>query len=226
MARASKGTSFEPTTIPKLEPEVSLKPLAHKVSSMHVSRVRLNQDHVALYKNNVGVYYGTKMSVKHTYPLENVIHIYHDEKGDTAALEDDCKNQFSIVHGNELERYTWEGRPILLHRNRAKVAHSRDEKKPSSKPTRPLTPPRFEKVVQVKRSWEKSGKPNEALRFSTPQKYCKNFDGTRDPYDHVAQLWQLLFVKGVSNMHMMVHAFGLTMEGQTLLWFQTLKSNV
>ena len=59
-----------------------------------------------------------------------------------------------------------------------------------------------------------------------PKKFCKKFDGTGDPYDHIAQYRQLLFAKGIMDVHTMVQAFGLTMEGQALGWFQTLKLSV
>ena len=49
------------------------------------------------------------------------------------ALEDDCKNQFRIVHKQELERYTWKGNPIELHTKVATIAHFRD-----TQPKRPL----------------------------------------------------------------------------------------
>ena len=51
----------------------------------------------------------------------------------------------------------------------------------------------------------------------------KKFDGTGDPYDHIAQYKQLIFAEGVSDMHTMVQGLGLTMEGRALAWFQTLK---
>ena len=72
----------------------------------------------------------------------------------------------------------------------------------------------------------KKGGEGKTLRPSTLQKFCKKFDGTGDPYDHVAQYRQLLFAEGINDVHTMVQAFGLTMEGRALAWFQTLKSSV
>lgn len=66
----------------------------------------------------------------------------------------------------------------------------------------------------------------KALRPSTLQKFYRKFDGTGDPYDHVAQYRQLLFAEGITDVHTKVQAFGLTMEGRALAWFQTLKPSV
>ena len=66
---------------------------------------------------------------------------------------------------------------------------------------------------RVERKRGKKGGEGKTLRPSTPQKFCKKFDGTGDPYDHVAQYRQLLFAKGITNVHTMVQAFGLTIEG-------------
>ena len=74
----------------------------------------------------MGVFYCTPMYSMHTYPLDNIIKVYHDEKGEPMALEDDCKNQFRIVHKWELERYTWKGNPIELHTKVATIAQFRD----------------------------------------------------------------------------------------------------
>lgn len=51
-------------------------------------------------------------------------------------------------------------------------------------------------------SWGKQVRPTSL------QKFCKIFNGTGDPYDHVAQYRQLLFAEGVTYVHTMVH--GLT----------------
>ena len=81
-------------------------------------------------------------------------------------------------------------------------------------------PPRAERT---------SGKKDEAvkaLRPSTLQKFCQKFDGTGDPYDHIAQYRQLLFAEVITDVHTKVQDFGLTMEGRALAWFQTLKPSV
>ena len=65
----------------------------------------------------------------------------------------------------------------------------------------------------AKRIRGRKGGEGKTLRPSTLQKFCKKFDGTRDPYDHVAQYRQLLFAEGIMDVHTMVQAFKLTMEG-------------
>lgn len=59
------------------------------------------------------------------------------------------------------------------------------------------------------------------MRISSLQKFCKNFDGSKDCYDHVAQHRHLVFAKGVENVHTVVQGFGLTMkmERKALAWF-------
>ena len=64
------------------------------------------------------------------------------------------------------------------------------------------------------------------MRPTSLQKFSKRFDGSGDPYDHVAQYRQLIFAEGVTDIHTMVQGFGLTMEGRALSWFQTLKPSV
>ena len=66
----------------------------------------------------------------------------------------------------------------------------------------------------------------KGIRPSTLQKFCKKFNGSGDPYDHIAQYRQLIFAEGITDVHTMVQAFGLTMEGRALAWFQTLKPSV
>ena len=80
--------------------------------------------------------------------------------------------------------------------------------------------------MRPERTRGKKNEANKALRPSTLQKFCKKFDGSGDPYDHIAQYRQLLFAEGISDVHTMVQAFGLTMEGRALAWFQTLKPSV
>ena len=81
-------------------------------------------------------------------------------------------------------------------------------------------------LVTLERTRERREEANKTIRQSALHKFCKTFDGTRDPYDHVAQYRQLLFAEGITDVHTMVQAFGLTMEEQALAWFQTLKSSV
>ena len=79
---------------------------------------------------------------------------------------------------------------------------------------------------RIERTRGKREEAVKALRPSTLQKFCRKFDGTGDPYDHVAQYRQLLFAEGIADVHTKVQAFGLTMEGRALAWFQTLKPSV
>ena len=64
------------------------------------------------------------------------------------------------------------------------------------------------------------------VRPTTLQKFCKKFNGSVDPYDHVAQYKQLLFAEVGTDVQTMKQVFGLTMEGRALWWFQTLKPSV
>ena len=81
-----------------------------------------------------------------------------------------------------------------------------EEPKGSTIPTKLLFP-------KAKRTRGRKGGEGKTLRPSTLPKFCKNFDGIKDPYDHVAQYQQLLFAKGITDVHTMVQDFGLTMEG-------------
>ena len=56
------------------------------------------------------------------------------------------------------------------------------------------------------------------------QKFCKAFDGSGDPYDHVARFQQILYAEGLEDVHTMVQGFGLTLEGQALRMFQSLSN--
>ena len=79
-----------------------------------------------------------------------------------------------------------------------------------------------EEVPRVRNdaSWDKKMRPTML------QKFCKKFDGSGDPYDHVAQFRQLIFAEGIMGVHTMVQGFGLTKMGKALKWFQTLKPDM
>ena len=64
------------------------------------------------------------------------------------------------------------------------------------------------------------------IRPTTLQKYCDKFDGTQDPHNHVSSFHQLIYAEGVTDMHTMVHGFGLTLSGTTQSWFLSLKADV
>ena len=80
----------------------------------------------------------------------------------------------------------------------------------------PLPPTR---EPRPKRTRGRRVEANKSIRPSTLQDFCKKFDGSGDPYDHIAQYRQLLFATGIINVHTMVQTFGLTIEGQALAWF-------
>ena len=93
--------------------------------------------------------------------------------------------------------------------------HSKEDLGPREKPKGSTIPAEFLFPIAQKTRGRKGGE-GKILRPSTLQKFCKKFDGTGDPYDHVAQYRQLLFAKGIMDNHTMVQAFGLTMEGREL----------
>lgn len=64
------------------------------------------------------------------------------------------------------------------------------------------------------------------VRPSTLQKLVKKYDGTGDPYDHIAAFRQVVHAEHVTDLHTHVEGFGLTMEGKALSWFQTLEPHV
>ena len=102
-ARRTQSAVFAPTAppLPKgyeatkgiyVEPEVSSKPTISNVSSVLVMQILIDQEHIVLYKNHVGVYYKTPASPTQFYPFENVINVYHNLQGHPIVLEDDHKN--------------------------------------------------------------------------------------------------------------------------------------
>lgn len=54
------------------------------------------------------------------------------------------------------------------------------------------------------------------IRPMTLQKFCKKFDRTGDPYEHVALFNQLIYMEGVTDKHTKVQRFGLTLSGSAL----------
>ena len=119
-------------------------------------------------------------------------------------------------------------RPIVSSRERSmplpptegaiSCMHSRDDLGPIEEPRRSTIPAAI-LFPKEKRTRGRKGGEGNTLRPYTLQKFCKNFNGIGDPYDHVAQYRQLLFAEGITDVHSMVQAFGLTMEGQALAWF-------
>ena len=61
------------------------------------------------------------------------------------------------------------------------------------------------------------------VRPSMLQKLVKKFDGSGDPYDHIATFRQVVRAEQVSDNHTQIEGFGLTLKGKALSWFQTLE---
>ena len=70
----------------------------------------------------------------------------------------------------------------------------------------------------------KSPSEPRKVRPSDFQKWVKRFNGTGDPYRHLASFQQMARAKKVHDLHTLVEGFGLTMEGRALTWFQTQKT--
>ena len=87
-------------------------------------------------------------------------------------------------------------------------------------------PPEIRKVMQLKTRGKNDEPVGRQIRLTVLQKFSKKFDGTGDPYEHVAQFNQLVYAEGVTDVHTKVQGFGLTLSGSALSWFQTLKPNV
>ena len=228
LARPTRSLEYLPSTPPMpmhystpMEPVVSSH--GHTISYVPVYRIMLDQSHVMLYRNDMGVYYRTNMSPTQFYPFENVINVHRNARGDPIKLEDDQKNSYTVVPGYELGTYTWESIPIDLHIVRATTEHFHGVSKrprPSmvtrerSMPLPPVEGATFrslpkESLIPIEepkgstipaefpfpRTRGKKRGEGKTLRPSTLQKFCKKFDGTGDPYDHVAQYRQLLLQK-------------------------------
>ena len=97
-------------------------------------------------------------------------------------------------------------------------AHSKEGLGPIEEPKGSTIPAEF-LFPRSERTRGRKGGESKTLRPSTLEKFCKKCDGTGDPYDHVAQYRQLLFAEDITDVHTMVQAFKLTMEGQALAWF-------
>ena len=63
------------------------------------------------------------------------------------------------------------------------------------------------------------------VRPSTLQKLVKKYDGTGDPYDHIATFCQDIRDEKVTDKHTQIEGFGLTLEGKALSWFQALEAS-
>lgn len=61
------------------------------------------------------------------------------------------------------------------------------------------------------------------VRPSQFQKWVRKYDGSGDPYDHLASFKHVLRAEQVTDFHTQYEGFGLMLEGKALSWFQTLE---
>lgn len=54
----------------------------------------------------------------------------------------------------------------------------------------------------------------------------KKYNGSGDPYDHIASFRQAVHAEHVTDTHTKIEGFGLTLETKALSWFQTLEPMV
>ena len=94
------------------EPEVSFAP---NVKCVQVVQVMVDQEHIILYRNHVGLFYCTPSYPTQFYPFENVINVYQNLHGNPILLEDNHKNQFAIVTRDEMNTYIGEGIHVQYH---------------------------------------------------------------------------------------------------------------
>ena len=75
-------------------------------------------------------------------------------------------------------------------------------------------------------SFRPSGAMGAPMRGKTRpsyfQKWVKKYNGSGDPYDHLASVLQVVRDEEVTDLHVLKEGFGLTLEGKALSWFQTL----
>ena len=51
------------------------------------------------------------------------------------------------------------------------------------------------------------------------KKLVEKFDGTKDPYYHMANIRQVINAKNVYEWHTQFEGFGMTLDGTALYWF-------
>ena len=111
-----------------------------------------------------------------------------------------------------------------LHDHNARVTP--DASRPG--PLRPMgrvDPPPLEPYVP-RPTQRHEDEHHRKVRPSALQKMVKKYDGSGDPYDHVAAYRQAVHAEQVRDVHTQIEGFGLTLEGKALTWFQTLKPGV
>ena len=81
--------------------------------------------------------------------------------------------------------------------------------------------PRLE--LEERRPSRRHGAYSKKVRLSALQKLVKKYDGSGDPFDHIAAFKQVVHAEHFSNTHTQIEGFGLTLERKALTWFQTLE---
>ena len=72
---------------------------------------------------------------------------------------------------------------------------------------------------KARRSPRRVANEGRRVRPSALQKLVKKYNGSGDPFDHVAVFKQAVHAEQVSNTHTQVEGFGLTLESKALTWF-------
>ena len=196
-----------PPTMPhqSFEAEVGSNSSEHLIYDMPVNRIYVDNLNVVIYENPGNVIYKAINKGGYDCPPETFLHVYQQKGSQKLNFYDNWGNVYSIVRDhNDIRHHTWQGKQIFPARPKHTQNHTANPE-----PQKPR--------MSVSNSWEKH------LRPTYLQKFSKKFDGTGDPYDHVAQFRQLIFAEGVKDVHTMVQGFGLTLMGKALTWFQTLK---
>ena len=77
--------------------------------------------------------------------------------------------------------------------------------------------------LDVRRPPRRQGGDSKKVRPSALQKLVKKYDGSGDPFDHIAAFKQAIHAEQVLDTHTQIKGFGLTLESKALSWFQTLE---
>ena len=227
-----------PLQTQKLDAEVSVKPTEIWIYDMPVRRIYVDNRHVLLYQNLARITYRILCKAGYGYPPETILHVYEITGATRIKLYDDWENAYTFANIEILEHHTWQGRPVFHRENHTPRAHEGVSNPYVPRKTRPgmgemggymanrepnmphqprKKNARIEPRVRNDELWGKKMTPTML------QKFCKKFDGSSDPYDHVAQFRKLVFAEGVTDAHTTIEGFGLTMMEKALTWFQTLK---
>ena len=81
--------------------------------------------------------------------------------------------------------------------------------------------PRME--PEPRRIPRRHGSDHRKVRPSALQKLVKKYDGSGDPFDHIAAFRQVVHAEQVFDTHTQIEGFGLTLKSKALTWFQTLE---